>query len=82
LGREPVAAYPDPTGPDQKRRRSAVQVSRAHVLDIIARAGLTDAQRDRVLALPYPADQERVIELFRSMGIYIDELITRMGGSP
>jgi hypothetical protein len=59
-----------------------VQVSRAHVLDIIARAGLTDAQRDRVLALSYPADRERVLELFRSMGVYSDELISRMGGSP
>jgi hypothetical protein len=59
-----------------------MQVSRAHVLDIIARAGLTDEQRERVLALSYPADQEHVLEVFRTMGVYPDELISRMGGSP
>ena len=59
-----------------------VQVSRAHVLDIIARSGLTPEQRERVLALEYPADFEHVLTLFRSMGVNHDELISRMGGSP
>lgn len=59
-----------------------MQVSRAHVLDIIARAGLTAEQRERVLALSYPADLERVLALFRSMGVNHDQLVSRMGGSP
>jgi|tagenome__1003787_1003787.scaffolds.fasta_scaffold15331671_1 hypothetical protein len=59
-----------------------MQVSRAHVQDIIVRSGLTAEQRERVLALEYPADLGRVVELFRSMGVNHDELITRMGGSP
>jgi hypothetical protein len=52
------------------------------VLDIIARAGLTAEQRERVLALSYPADLERVLALFRSMGVNHDQLVSRMGGSP
>jgi hypothetical protein len=59
-----------------------VQVSRAHVLDIIRRSGLTAEQRERILALEYPADYEHVVALFRSMGVNHDELISRMGGSP
>jgi hypothetical protein len=59
-----------------------VQVSREHVLDIIDRSGLTAEQRERVLALDYPADFQQVLELFRSMGVNHDALITRMGGSP
>ena len=59
-----------------------MQVGRAHVLDIIERSGLTAEQRERVLALEYPADFQHVLALFRSMGVNHDELISRMGGSP
>jgi hypothetical protein len=59
-----------------------VQVSRAHVLDIVERSGLTAEQRERILALEYPADFQHVLELFQSMGVNHDELISRMGGSP
>jgi hypothetical protein len=59
-----------------------VQVTRAHVQDILDRSPLTAEQRERVLALNYPADYEQVLELFRSMGVYRDELISLMGGSP
>lgn len=59
-----------------------MQLSRAHVLDIIARAGLTEEQRERVLSLSYPADREKVLELFASMGVTRDDLLSRMGGSP
>jgi hypothetical protein len=59
-----------------------MQVSREHVVDILARAGLTAGQERRVLALDYPADYERVLELFATFGIYPDELTSRLGGSP
>jgi hypothetical protein len=59
-----------------------MQVSRAHVLDILDRADLSPEQRDRILALDYPADYDRVLALFRSMGVNHDALISRMGGSP
>jgi hypothetical protein len=59
-----------------------MQVSREHVLEVLARAGLTTEQRERILALEYPADYERVLDLFRSMGVNHDQLISRMGGSP
>ena len=59
-----------------------MQVSREHVIDILDRSGLTPEQRERVLALRYPADYGQVLELFRSMGVNHDELISRMGGSP
>jgi hypothetical protein len=59
-----------------------VQVSRAHVMDILDRSGLRGEQRERILALDYPADLDHVLALFRSMGVNHDELISRMGGSP
>jgi hypothetical protein len=59
-----------------------VQVSREHVIDILDRSGLTGERRERILALDYPADYEEVLDLFRSMGVNHDELISRMGGSP
>jgi hypothetical protein len=59
-----------------------MQVSREHVADILARAGLRPDQERRVLALDYPAEYERVLELFASFGVYPDELTSRLGGSP
>jgi hypothetical protein len=57
-------------------------VTREHVLDILARAGLTSEQERRILALEYPADYDEVLDLFASFGMYPDLLISRMGGSP
>jgi hypothetical protein len=59
-----------------------MRVTREHVLDILARAGLTPEQERRVLALEYPADYDEVLDLFASFGMYPDRLISRMGGSP
>jgi hypothetical protein len=58
------------------------QVTREHVLDILSRAGLTPEQEQRILALPYPIDFERVVKEFAEFGVTRDWLISRMGGSP
>jgi hypothetical protein len=58
------------------------QVTREHVLDILAHAHLTPEQEQTVLALSYPADIEQVMAVFARYGITKDSLINRMGGSP
>lgn len=58
------------------------QVTRDQVLDILRRATLTPDQEQSILALPYPADRERVLAMFASYGVTPDRLISRLGGSP
>jgi hypothetical protein len=58
------------------------QVSRDHVRDVLRHAGLTPEQEQSILALPYPADLERVLAIFASYGVTRDWLISRLGGSP
>jgi hypothetical protein len=70
----------DPTRQGGEMRMA--QVTREHVLDILSRAGLTPEQEQRILALPYPVDFERVLKEFAEFGVTRDWLISRMGGSP
>lgn len=58
------------------------QVTREHVLDILAHAHLTREQEQTILALSYPADIDQVMAVFARYGITKDALINRMGGSP
>jgi hypothetical protein len=57
-------------------------VSRQHVLDLLPVMRLTPAQRQRLLALRYPLPLARVAPEFDSLGIDVDTLVDRMGGSP
>lgn len=58
------------------------QVTREHVLDLISSAGLTPEQEQRILALPYPVDYDRLAHEFEQVGLTKDGLMNRMGGSP
>lgn len=59
-----------------------MQVSRAHVVDVLNRSGLPEAEKQRFLVLEYPADFETVCAMFERVGIDRDVLMDRMGGSP
>jgi hypothetical protein len=57
-------------------------ITRRHMEDLLPILRLSEAQRNRLLALPYPVPFEVVAELLGPMGIDTDELIDRSGGSP
>ena len=57
-------------------------VTRQHVLDLLPAMRLTPAQQRRLLALDYPLPRARVAPEFDLLGIDVDTLIDRMGGSP
>jgi hypothetical protein len=57
-------------------------ITREHVLDILARAGLTPEQEQTIRALTYPDEVNRVTEVFARYGVTKDWLISRLGGSP
>jgi hypothetical protein len=58
------------------------QVTREHVLDILAHAHLTAEQERNILALSYPADLDEVIAEFARYGVTRDWLVNQLGGSP
>jgi hypothetical protein len=43
---------------------------------------LSPAQEERLLALRFPVDHEVAAAAFESLGVDVDTLIDRMGGSP
>jgi hypothetical protein len=59
-----------------------VKVSREYVEDILARTSLTVEEKQRIRAVPYPADRDELLRLFATMGVTPDQLNNRMGGSP
>ena len=60
---------------------SRVPVTRQHVLDLLPILNLSPEQEAQLLALHYPVDF-RVAAAFASVGIGMDTLTDRMGGSP
>ena len=44
--------------------------------------GLSPAQEERLLALHYPVDFRTAAAAFQSVGVALDTLTDRMGGSP
>ena len=60
----------------------AVQLTRQHVVDLLRRAGLREMAEDALRDLPDPVDSERVAAWAVPYGINMDDLISRMGGSP
>ena len=57
-------------------------ITREHVEHLLPLMGLTPQQEARLLALRYPADFPTVAAAFRSVGVDLDTLTDRMGGSP
>ena len=60
---------------------SRVPVTRQHVLDLLPILNLSPEQEARLLALDYPVDFRVVAAAFASVGIGMDTLTDRMGGS-
>ena len=61
---------------------SRVLVTRQHVVDLLPIMGLSPAQEARLLALDYPVDFRTAAAAFESVGVTMDTLTDRMGGSP
>ena len=61
---------------------SRSQITRQHVLDLLPIMGLRPEQERRLLALHYPIDFETAAAAFESVGVDLDTLTDRMGGSP
>jgi len=59
-----------------------MQIARQQVADLLRRAGLTEMAEDAVRDLPDPVDNEQVAAWAVPYGINMDELMSRMGGSP
>ena len=62
--------------------RSRLLVARQHVVDLLPIMGLSPEQEARLLALHYPVDFTEAAAAFQSVGVGLDTLTDRMGGSP
>jgi hypothetical protein len=56
-------------------------ITRQHVLRLLPLMQLAPAEEERLLALRYPVDHV-VAAAFASVGVDMDVLVDRMGGSP
>jgi hypothetical protein len=57
-------------------------ITREHVLTLLPIMGLRPDQEQRLLALPYPVDFSVAAAAFEAVGVDLDTLVDRMGGSP
>ena len=57
-------------------------ITRQHVMGLLPIMELSPEQEERLLALHYPVDFSVAAAAFESVGIDMDTLIDRMGGSP
>lgn len=57
-------------------------ITRRHVVDLLPLMGLGPEQEAKLLALPYPVDFAVAAAAFESVGVDLDTLVDRMGGSP
>jgi hypothetical protein len=57
-------------------------ITRQHVVDLLPILGLSRQQEERLLALRYPVDFRTAAAAFESVGVDLDTLTDRMGGSP
>jgi hypothetical protein len=57
-------------------------ITRQHVVDLLPLMNLSPQQEARLLALHYPAEFGVVAAAFESVGVDLDTLTDRMGGSP
>jgi hypothetical protein len=58
------------------------KITRQHVVDLLPIMRLSPAQEARLLALDYPVDFAVAARAFESVGVDMDTLTDRMGGSP
>ena len=58
------------------------QITRQHVVELLPIMGLRPDQEARLLALRYPVDFETAAAAFESVGVHLDKLTDRAGGSP
>jgi len=58
------------------------RVTRQHVERLLRALELAPAQERRLLSLPYPVDFGVAAAAFESVGVDLDTLVDRMGGSP
>jgi len=61
---------------------SRMVVTRQHVVALLPILGLSQEQEARLLRLPYPVDFRVAAAAFESVGVGLDTLTDRMGGSP
>jgi len=59
-----------------------VQLTRQHVVDVLRKAGLPEMAEEAQRELPDPVDSEQAAAWGMPYGISMDNLISRMGGSP
>jgi hypothetical protein len=60
----------------------AVQITRHQVVEVLTKAGFTEAAEEARRELPDTIDSEKVAEWGQKWGITRDELMSAMGGSP
>jgi hypothetical protein len=58
------------------------RITRRHVEDLLPVMRLSPTQERRLLALDYPVDFSEAAAAFQSVGVDLDTLVDRMGGSP
>ena len=61
---------------------SRVPITRQHVVELLPLMRLSPAQEARLLALDYPVDFRTAAAAFESVGVSLDTLTDRVGGSP
>ena len=72
----------DPQGPDDALdHRPTRTTSWQAALDITVRSGLSPADQNRILALPYPIDHHDFWRVLADMGLTQERLMDRMGAS-
>ena len=59
-----------------------MQLTRQHVVDVLRKAGLPQMADEALRDLPDPVDSEQVAAWAMPYGVSMDELTSRMGGSP
>lgn len=57
-------------------------ITRQHVVGLLPLMNLTPEQEARLLRLRYPVDFATAAAAFESVGVDLDSLTDRMGGSP
>ena len=72
----------DPVDDVLGQRPGPMVISWHGAMDIVARAALSPADRQRILALPYPVDHQGFWQVLAAVGVTQEGLMDRMGASP
>lgn len=56
--------------------------SKQQIADVLRKAGYPDAAEEALQSLPETVDVEGIEEFCREQGLFQDDLISRLGGSP